>query len=441
MNKPAIVIACFICLFSYCTTDNQGTTENENPFTTLTTDGAWCWFSDPRAVYYEGLHKRTYTGWVDEEGSIWVGFYDHETDSSSRYRLEHRFEKDDHDNPALHVDKEGKLLVFFSKHGEKDPMLLAKTRVAEDISSWEMTEELVLNDTLTYQGLKDSYTYANIIRLSDEDQLYLFWRGMDYKPNFSTSSDDGKTWATGKILVLPERIYQNRRPYLKVASNQKNVIHFAFTDGHPNAEPENSIYYVKYKEGGLFKADGSKIMEWSELPLQPRQGDVVYDAAATKEKAWIWDVAENKEQVPVITYVKFPTDSNHVYCYALWDEGKWKNYDLIDSGPWFPKMPADSIIREPNYSGGIVLDHHDPSKVYLSVKRGEVYELEKWTTPDKGVSWEVEALTSSSERDNVRPFVVRDYPGEEAPVLWLELERYTHYTDYKASVRMSLPKK
>ena len=43
--------------------NNAPTSES---YQSLTLNGAWCWFSDPRAVYYEGLHNRTYAGWVDK---------------------------------------------------------------------------------------------------------------------------------------------------------------------------------------------------------------------------------------------------------------------------------------------------------------------------------------------------------------------------------------
>ncbi|HEX9781768.1 MAG TPA: hypothetical protein VGA56_03435 [Opitutaceae bacterium] len=36
-------------------------------FASVTEDGGWCWFSDPRAVSRDG---HTYTGWVTEDGSI-----------------------------------------------------------------------------------------------------------------------------------------------------------------------------------------------------------------------------------------------------------------------------------------------------------------------------------------------------------------------------------
>src|SRR6185436_18199758 len=47
-------------------------------YVSFTDNGAWCWFSDPRAIYFKGRHSRTYGGWVDSSGSIIVGVYDHD---------------------------------------------------------------------------------------------------------------------------------------------------------------------------------------------------------------------------------------------------------------------------------------------------------------------------------------------------------------------------
>jgi hypothetical protein len=269
--------------------------------------------------------------------------------------------------------------------------------------------------------------------------LYLFWRGADFKPNFSVSADGGESWSTGKILILPERIYRDRRPYLKVASNDKDVIHFAFTDGHPNREPTNSIYYAKYRDGYLYSANGKKIKAWTDLPVEPRETDIVYDATETKEKAWIWDVAEDRKGDPVIVYSRFPNDSTHVYYYAVWVGDQWVNHKLLNSGRWFPKTPAGSVEREPNYSGGIVLDHSDPGKVFLSRMKNGKFEIEKWTTSDKGKHWDVSDITINSKFDNVRPFVIRNHPIDDSPeVLWLNVKKYIHYTDYETAVRMDV---
>jgi hypothetical protein len=41
--------------------------------------GAWCWFADPRGVHYEGAHRRTYIGWVADDGDIKVAAFDHDS--------------------------------------------------------------------------------------------------------------------------------------------------------------------------------------------------------------------------------------------------------------------------------------------------------------------------------------------------------------------------
>jgi hypothetical protein len=407
-------------------------------YRSFTEDGAWCWFSDPRAVYYQNKYKRTYAGWVDSLGSIVIGFYDHDLKKIETRVIHEKLQVDDHNNPSLLFDKDGRLLVFYARHAEKDPIYLARTKNPEDISEWEPRQALGLNDTAAYAGLSNTYTYANICRLdSEQEKLYLFWRGADFKPNFSTSTDNGKNWSKGKLLILPERIYNNRRPYLKVATNNRDIIHFAFTDGHPHNEPTNSIYYAQYKDGALFKANGEKIINWSDLPMRPSEADVVYDAAATHEKAWIWDVAEDEDGNPVIAYTRFPNDSTHLYYYSIWNDGKWDHYQLANSGSWFPTTPPGTKEREPNYSGGIVLDAENPSDVYLSRSVKGVFEIEKWSTSDKGKNWTVTEITRNSTHHNVRPFVIRN-SADSLRVLWLNVDRYVHWTDYRTSVKMNI---
>jgi hypothetical protein len=436
--KYVLVIAAFIA----CTCNPPRPTTSAlagESYPTLTNDGAWCWFSDPRAVNFSGKYNRTYTGWVDSSGNIVVGSYDHDSKEIQTHVIHPKLQKDDHNNPALFMDARGKLMAFYSKHATTDPIYVVQAKNPENISEWESRRALELNDSVTYSGLSDTYTYANICQLSEENKkLYLFWRGADFKPNFSVSADEGKTWTKGKILILPERIYRNRRPYYKIASNNRDVIHFAFTDGHPNAEPTNSIYYMKYREAGLYKANGDKIADWSDVPVQPRQTDVVYDATNTSEKAWIWDVAENTDGNPVIVYSRFPDDSTHVYYYSIFNNNRWSSYKLVNSGKWFPQTPAGKKETEQNYSGGVVLDPNDPSNVYLSVMREGNFEIEKWSTADKGKSWRSIPVTSGSRFDNVRPFVVRNEDKHDsATLLWMNIQKYVHWTDYRASIKVN----
>jgi rhamnogalacturonyl hydrolase YesR len=407
----------------------KGSGTNSEAYQSFTFNGAWCWFSDPRALYYEGTQSRTYAGWIDNFGDIHVGYYDHRTGKIASSTVYNDLQVDDHDSPSLLFDEEGYLMVFFTSHGGPEGIYFTRSLKPEDISEWEEVRILKLNDPAQLEHGRESYTYTNPVKLSAEGgRIFLFWRGIDGKPTYSTSEDNGETWSAGRILCLPERTYAFRRPYVKVATNGVDVIHIALTDGHPRNETENSIYYMYYRDGAFFRAGGEKIREEGAPPHQPREMDVVYDASVTGEKAWIWDMAADQQGNPVLTYTRFPDDGNHLYGYVRWDGNSWKNYTLVNSGSWFPETPEGEVEPEPNYSGGIVLDHEDPSIVYMSVNRDTVFEIEEWKTKNGGKSWNSRAITRGSAKDNIRPFTVRG-AGEGNPLqlLWMQNTQYLHY--------------
>ena len=92
----------------------------------LTPDGAWCWYSAPRAIYHNGT---VYTGWVTRDGDIQVAEHDLLSGiTSDPVTLWPRFEADDHDHPVMHVTSDGRLTAFYSKHA------LAYTRTQYHIS-------------------------------------------------------------------------------------------------------------------------------------------------------------------------------------------------------------------------------------------------------------------------------------------------------------------
>ncbi len=404
----------------------------------LTFDGAWCWFSDPRAVYYEGEYQRTYAGWIDSHGDVIIASYDHQSGEIQSRVLEDGYQIDDHDNPALLFRPDGRLMVFFTKHGGDNPTLLFTMKEPEDLSAWKRAE-LFLNDKDFYPELNSTNTYVNPVMLSEENnRIYLFWRGMDNKPNYSFSDDLGETWSMGRILINPDPLYPMRRPYVKVSSNGKDRIWFVFTDGHPRREPQNSIYCIYYEKGSLHKVTGEEIRQLGDEPVHPGETSRVYDASVSGAKAWIWDVTQDEEDRPVLVYARFPDDLNHIYSYSRWNGKKWESEDLVNSGSWFPETPEGETEREPNYSGGIVLDHEDPNTVYVSVTRDSVFEIEMMTRKRKG-KWTTEAITTGSDKDNIRPFAIRNAgPGNPLQLLWMQNTRYVHYTDYLSTLKMSI---
>jgi hypothetical protein len=311
-----------------------------------------------------------------------------------------------------------------------------KSKNPEDITEWKNPVIIAKNDTLKYPDFSKSYTYMNPVKLSAEKgRIFLFWRGLDGKPTYSTSEDNGETWSTGKIFVMPERVYTFRRPYVKIYSDGKAKIHIAFTDGHPRNEKENSIYYMYYQNGAFYKTNGQKIAGENEVPVTPRQADVAYDATVTRQKGWIWDLAADENGLPSMVYTKFPNDSNHIYCHTKWNGKAWITSNLINSSKWFPTTPEGKTEPEPNYSGGMSIDHENNHILYLSVKRNEIFEIEKWTSAKDGKSWTVEFITKDSAKDNIRPFAIRNAKdGNPLQIIWMSIDKYVHYTNYKTSL-------
>ncbi|RFU85026.1 hypothetical protein DY218_19530 [Streptomyces triticagri] len=393
------------------------------PASVLAESGAWCWFGDPRAVHHRGTYRRTFAGYITASGEIRVTQHDHDSGEFTTSTLITDFQVDDHNTPSILIRHDGRVVVFFSGHGGPE-MYYRRSVAAEDISrGWEPLKTVPTNTSGEY-----GYTYPNPIELADEEhRLYLFWRGGDFNPAWS-STTGGDRWTDAEQLIS----VPGERPYVKIASNDTDTIHFAFTDGHPR-NVENSIHYMYYRGGSLFRADGSRIGPLG-TPVTPEQATRVYDVASGLGKAWIHDIADDGRGRPVLTYAVFPTDADHRYRYARWDGDGFVDGEITAAGDTISEDPS-----EPNYSGGITLDHDDPSVVLLSRQVGAVHEVERWTTADHGRTWSSEAITAGSNEPQVRPLSPRGLPSsEQLGILWMA-GRYPSYTDYRTRIMATEP--
>lgn len=394
-------------------------------YAVLATDGAWCWFGDPRAVFYRGEHRRTFVGFVTSTGDVTLAHYDHDSKEVASAVVAEHLQEDDHASPAVLVRPDGRLIVFYSGHRGRW-MIYRTCTNPEDIASWGKPHA-ASGHTSEVSG----YTYPNAALLAGErDKRYVFWRGTDFLPMFSVT-ETGLSWSEPVALIRGD----GERPYVKVASDGVATIHFAFTNDHPGSEPANSIYYVSYRDSTFRRADGSILGTMEDLPLAFEEMDLVYDAAHAGARAWLWDLAFDSSGNPVIAYVTFPAEEDHRYRYARWDGTAWVDTELTPAGSWFPTGGERHRYFEPYYSGGIALDHSDPSVVYLSRPIGGVFEIERWTTPDGGRSWSSEAVTSGSASNNVRPLVPLGRSVDGPGLLWMN-GPYTDYKHYSTSLRM-----
>ena len=398
----------------------------------ITRDGAWCWFSDPRAIYVD---DKMFGGFVDKEGSIWAFCYDPSTCQSKQYKLFNKLDYDDHANPSIMALSDQRLVLFFSAHGgtKNSPIYYAVSKYPSDISSWEEVQEI--NPEM--EGSL-GVCYTNPVMLSDENnRVYLFFRGSAFKPT-CIYTDDLKTWSQPINLVRNDPGYgQGGRPYTKITTNHKDKIFFAFTDAHPRDRATNSIYFMMYKNGKICKADGTVVSE-TLGSIIPSQVDKVYDATRTFDKAWIWDIAFDESEKPILVYARFSDrDNKHSYWYARWNGIKWENHKITDAGQWFQRTEyvKEKPEYECNYSGGVYLDHENPNILYTSRPINDRFEIEKWTFTGGKQKWITEAITYQSEKDNVRPFVVRNHRGSQPSVLWMYNYKYPGFKAYDCAIR------
>jgi len=379
-------------------------------------DGAWCWFADPRGVRFDGLHKRTYVGWVAQDGDIKVSAYDHDSFTRTTAVLESRLQIDDHSNPALQVLEDGRIRVYYSAHNGS-ALYYRTTRAPEDITSWQAPRTIPTNTSGTR-----GFTYPNPIHLSAERKSYLFWRGGNYNPTFSAQADGTDTWSTAANLVY----VSGQRPYVKYASNDSDTIGFAFTNAHPAATSDVNIYYAYYRAGSLYRVDGTRIATLGQA-ISPSQASTVYDTAY---KAWVHDVALDSSGRPVVVFAAFPSTSDHRYMYARWTGTRWATSKITPAGG---SISLDG--KEPYYSGGITLDHEDPSTVYLARDVAGVFQVETWKTADGGATWSKQDVSAPDTVNNLRPISPRGlipFSGDLS-VLWIR-GIYNSYVDYKTSI-------
>jgi hypothetical protein len=362
--------------------------------------GAWCWFADPRAVYFDG---RTYAGWLDDAGYVVIGALDSADRITTQRiaRLGTRALHDDHDAPALLIEPDGRITAFYSHHS--GAQMYSRTTIHPgDITSWAPQLPTPTNPS----GI-NAYTYPNPQYLAAENETYLFWRGAG-QPTFARRDASG-AWSPAQALISqPHGV-----PYVKVDSNGRDTIYFAFTDGHPRNRV-TSIYFAEYREAMIRNADGAVIAALGS-PILPVQADHIYDAGANHGvRAWVDDVAATPDGSAVVLFTTFPRGgSRRVYHYARWNGRSWHTYDVGDGGATITTTASEHF-----YSGGMDLDHNDPRNLYASVGSFGHHRIERLTTPDGGRHWRRTWITGT-QTDNVRPVVPRQLAPGSAEVLWM----------------------
>ena len=377
--------------------------------------GGWCWFGDPRAIAWG---DNVYFGWITgDTGNVEAGRFNLRTGGFAQGRLRDTLPTDDHSNPALTMEPDGHLVAFYSPHSGRKPLPAALRnklwyRVSKRIGGvldWG-PEHTIPTNTPGRLG----FTYPTPVW--SRYRLYVFWRGGDWQPAYSTTTMDLNGWTRARTLLTG---MPHERPYIKY-DHYGDEIRFAYTGAHPTRQA-TSLYFGKLSGWAARRADGKAFRSRRHLPFVYTKGERIY-SWRTDGRAWVWDIAHDDAGHPVIVYAVVRNKGSHAYRYARWDGTRWIDRRITEAG--------GHINLAPGYSGGVTLDHTNPNVVYLSRENSKShFEIYRYETGDEGRTWtRINWITKDSVGANMRPFVPLGTTGDRV-VLWLA-GRYEHWTDF-----------
>src|SRR5215207_1458445 len=383
----------------------------------------WSYFGDPRAIAHGDL---VHTGCIGTDGKVKLDQYDLDTGEHRLLTLFRGLEVDDHNNPSL-IFFHRKMYAFASPHAgyvyPRNRAPYMAYRVSK--SDWAKGVEWAGSRTIPLdEGCGLGYTYPNPV--VSGRRMYLFMRGPCWYPYF-TWTEDGKRWSRPRTLVLgPPSSGKNMRPYAKYDSAPDGSILMTFSDGHPGSY-ENNLYYMRFKRGRFYKADGSLIGRPRDLPFRLSQLDMVHRYSPSNGRAWPMDIAWSSDGVPSIVYSS-RVGYDDVFRYARWDGTRWVTRFIAPAG--------GSLFGYRN--GGITFNHADPRWIVLARLIDGQQEIEMRHTSDQGRTWELFQLTHDSAVLNFRPVIPRGITDGERLVVVYVSGSARSFRSYRTVVNMRI---
>lgn len=385
---------------------------------TSTPEGGWVWFVDPRAIASGGYTYVGYNAGGDAKIDVSLAGV-HQATRTVHAALEY----DDHDVPSLYVRADGKLATWYSKHGGAN--IYQRISASTLASDPDLSDGFAAETSLSAGFSSAVATYPSPVYQSNQDgsgpALTLFWRetvsGVQYCW-YAQSSDDGATWSSAVHIA--------NITYTKVVANGAGRMDLASSE-HP-ADGATIIRHMYRESAAWHGSDGTTIT--GSIPWASSKLTTVYTASGS-DLVWLWDIATDGSDNPIITFVRYPSASrtDHRYMYARWTGSAWDVHEVIAGGGYI----VTDLTDDPNqdfYSGGITLDQADPSYVYASIGvGGGVWEWRRGHTTDGGATWSWVTLRSGTKV--LRPVAVRN----PADVVAVALDgTYTDYLDYSQNI-------
>lgn len=394
----------------------------------VASEGAWCWFTDPRATHYENADKSinmSYIGYIDVHGAVKASQYNWNTGEKQDVLVRSYFQPDDHNNPTFLVLPDERVLIIYSRHTDEAAFYYRVSLKPGDITQLGEEKRLATANNTTYP--------SPFIMSDDPTHWYLCWRGISWHPTIArlTMPDEN---GDCKFDWGPYQMVQSTgaRPYAKYYSNGKDKLYVTYTTGHPDNESPNWVYFnvININKGGeptLEDIKGTKLSTIKNGPFKVNKEAsykssypyTVVDAPSNGIRDWVWQIALDKKDNPRIAMVKINSaKTQHEYYYARWTGSAWALTDICDGGAKF--HPSNT---EYCYSGGEALDQQNPNIMYVSKPTagtyGNIHEIWKYTLDDNGKKVGEEQITKNSKKNNVRPFVLPGSEGSPLRLAWM----------------------
>ena len=415
-------------------------------------NGAWCWYQDERAVIDTARNRliigsvasKKGSGGPLRDGNFEVTFFDLNTAATERFVLKNGdslFKADDHNTPAFLIRPDGTYLAMYTGHNHD---FISRYRIYTPNGGWQAEQQFDWNAAFP-EGANFKTTYSNLFQLDVEGRTYNFTRGNNRSPNFMISPDGGNSWQYGGQLTRNANVGYNNG-YYRYCGNGRDRIDFIFTEYHPR-DYNTSLFHGYIRNGKSYASNGTLAdPDIFDNQSVPTPGDFTEILAANtvmngKKLSRLWNIdLQSYPDGSISALYKARIDDSepesndpeHAFLFARYDGQKWTSTYLGRAGK---KLYGS----EQDYVGLGALHPANPNLIYLSTPidpRDDAphpsREIYRGTTEDNGATWHWEAITSGSQRDNLRP-IIPAWEGSNTALLWFR-GQYFSYTSYDAAV-------
>ena len=214
------------------------------------------------------------------------------------------------------------------------------------------------------------FTYPNPVHLAREATTYLFWRGGNFNPTFSTQADGADAGRRPRTLVS----VPGERPYVKVDSNGESTRSTSrFTNAHPNEARRRQHLLRRLPRRAA--VPGRRDARSGRSARRSRRRRPTRSTTPPR-KAWIHDVAHRRRRAArCSSSPPSPPRADHRYMYARWTGSAWVR--RTRSPP--PAARSATTARSPTTAAASRSTTRTRAPSTCRGRSDGVYEVETWT--------------------------------------------------------------